>query len=107
MRALGFASLLMSGVSWSCRFAHMFPKSFPESGVNGRSIWLIDPVKFPARYGIALENPILTRFLQEPINLTLWESDKDISTRRKSSYNQPTSRIQSYAVGVKNPKKSQ
>jgi hypothetical protein len=42
MRAFGFASLLVSGVTWDWRF-QMSPKSFPVSDVKGRSIGLMEP----------------------------------------------------------------
>lgn len=69
--ALGFASLLVWGGSWSSLWrSQMWPKSLPLSGVNGRWMgWMEAGRKSQSRD----PEPQNTRtgFLKEPVNLAL------------------------------------
>jgi hypothetical protein len=72
MRAFGLASRRVLGVTCStpCRF-QMVLRSLAPSGVNGRSIGLIDPSKrVTNKVEIGMVRP-RTRFLEEPVDLVL------------------------------------
>jgi hypothetical protein len=72
IRAFGFASLLVSGVTWStpCLF-QIETISLVPSGVKGRSIGSIDPKERVTNRTYLLSDGLRTRFLEEPVDLAL------------------------------------